>query len=64
MIEVYPKLHIFCPKEQREQDGNICLNCEYFKGVSFNDYELKEAGKSMLFFRCFYKRKAEGKENE
>ena len=64
MIEIYPALTVFCPETQQEQDGNNCLNCKHFRGVSFNDYELRETGKSMLFFRCFYKKEAEAKRNE
>lgn len=33
LIEVYPKLIVFCPKEQRERDGNDCLCCGSFWGM-------------------------------
>ncbi len=63
-VSIYPKLEVYCLKTKQEQDGNICLTCEFFKGTSINDFGLKDTGKSMIFFRCFYKNEAEEKENE
>ena len=63
MIGVYPVIKVYCPKEQKEQDGNNCLNCKYFRGVSFNDYAA-DTEKSRLFFRCFYKDEAEEERSE
>jgi hypothetical protein len=61
MIQIYLKMIAYCPKEEKEINGNKCLNCKHFQGISVNDFE---EGNPMLFFRCFYKKEAEARNEE
>ena len=58
-IDVYPKIIVYCPKENSEINGNKCLNCQFFNGVSINDVNIAQ-GESFLFFRCFFKKSGQG----
>jgi len=59
MIEVYPKIIVFCPKENKEINGNLCVNCENYQGISYN-----EADNGRFYIRCFYKKEAEAGKSE
>jgi len=54
MIEVYPKLIIFCPKEKDELDGNKCVKCPYFSGLDIKANE-------RIFIKCDFKSVGRGK---
>ena len=54
MIEVYPKLIIFCPKEGKELDGNICVKCANFSGLDIKANE-------RIYIKCDFKNVGRGR---